>query len=172
MMQMPFRAALGLAAVLLFTTASAQADLKIAAVRLNEVLQNSTQLKAASAKFQAEVDKRRSTLEAQGKQLSDDAAKYQRDGATMSMEQRDKTEKDLNTRKAQLDYDQRKAQDELQQRNQELQGEVMSKVKDVIYQVGKEKGYDLVVTDTFIINPAIDITDDVLKRLSSQAGAK
>jgi len=168
MMQMRIRAALGLAAVLLFTAAGAQADLKIAAVRLSDVLQNSAQLKAASARFQAEVDKRRSTLEAQGKQLADDAQKYQRDGATLSLEQRDKTEKDLNTRKAQLDYDQRKAQDELQQRNQELQGEVMSKVKDVIYQVGKEKGYDLIVTDSFVINPTIDITEDVLKRLAAQ----
>lgn len=172
MMHKRIRAALGLAAVLLFTAASAQADLKIAAVRLNEVLQNSAQLKAASSKFQAEVDKRRASLEAQGKQLADDAQKYQRDGATMSMDQRDKTEKDLNTRKAQLDYDQRKAQDELQQRNQELQGEVMSKVKDVIFQVGKEKGYDLVVTDSFIINPTVDITDDVLKRLAAQGGGK
>ena len=172
MMQMRIRAALGLVAVLLFTAASAQADLKLAAVRLNEVLQNSAQLKAASSKFQAEVDKRRASLEAQGKQLADDAQKYQRDGATMSMDQRDKTEKDLNTRKAQLDYDQRKAQDELQQRNQELQADVMSKVKDVIFQVGKEKGYDLVVTDSFIINPTVDITDDVLKRLAAQGGGK
>jgi outer membrane protein len=163
--------ALGLAAALLFTAAAAQADLKIAAVRLNDVLQNSAQLKSASAKFQAEVEKRRATIESQAKQLADDVQKYQRDGATMSMDQRDKTEKDLNTRKAQLDYDQRKAQDDLQQRNQELQGEVMSKVKDVIFQVGKEKGYDLVVTDAFVISPSIDITDDVLKRLAAQGPA-
>jgi outer membrane protein len=169
-MQMSIRA-LGVAAVLLFATAAAQADLKIAAVRLNDVLQNSAPLKAASTKFQAEVDKRRAAIEAEGKQLADDFQKYQRDGATLSVDQKDKTEKDLNTRKAQLDYDQRKAQDELQQRNQELQAQVMSQVKDVIFQVGKEKGYDLVVTDSFVINSSIDITDDVLKRLGATAPA-
>ena len=169
MMQKLIRA-LGLAAVLLAASAAAQADVKIAAVR-NDLLQNSAQIKAAQAQIQAEVDKRRAGLEAQAKQLADDAQKYQRDGATMSVDQRDKTEKDLNTRKAQLDYDQRKAQDELQARSQELQGAAVSKIRDVIFQVGKEKGYDLVVSDAFIINPAVDITDDVLKRLNAQGAA-
>lgn len=167
MMQKRIRA-LGLAVVLLAASAAAQADVKIAAVR-NDLLQNSALLKSAQAKIQAEVEKRRSALEAQAKQLADDAQKYQRDGATMSVDQRDKTEKDLNTRKAQLDYDQRKAQDELQARSQELQGEAVSKIRDVIFQVGKEKGYDLVISDAFIINPSIDITDDVLKRLNAQS---
>ncbi|MFI4980766.1 MAG: OmpH family outer membrane protein, partial [Nevskiales bacterium] len=136
-----------------------------------DLLQNSAQLKAAQAQIQAEVDKRRASIEAEGKQLADDIQKYQRDGATMSVDQRDKTEKDLNTRKAQLDYDQRKAQDELQARSQELQGQAVSQIRDVIFQVGKEKGYDLVISDAFIINPAIDITDDVLKRLNAQGAA-
>jgi len=170
MMQKRIRA-LGIAAVLLLASTAAQADLKIAGVRLNDVLQNSAQLKAAQAQFQTEVDKRRGTLEGQAKQLADDVQKYQRDGATLSVDQRDRTEKDLNTRKAQLEYDQRKAQDELQARNQELQGQVMSKVKDVIFQVGKEKGYDIVVTDAFIINSSIDITDEVLKRLATQGAS-
>ncbi len=170
MMQKRIRA-LGLAAVLLAATTAAQADVKIAAVR-NDLLQNSAQIKAAQAQIQSEVDKRRAGLEAQAKQLADDVQKYQRDGATLSVEQRDKTEKDLNTRKAQLDYDQRKAQDELQARSQELQGAAVNKIRDVIFQVGKEKGYDLVVSDAFIINPAVDITDDVLKRLNAQGAAK
>ena len=169
MMQKYIRA-LGLAVVLVATSAAAQGDMKIAAVR-NDLLQNSAQIKAAQAQIQAEVDKRRATLEAEGKQLADDAQKYQRDGATMSVDQRDKTEKDLNTRKAQLDYDQHKAQDELQARSQELQGAAINKIRDVIFQVGKEKGYDLVVSDAFIINPAVDITDDVLKRLNAQGAA-
>jgi len=158
MMQKLIRA-LGLAAVLVAVSATAQADMKIAAVR-NDLLQNSAQIKAAQAQIQSEV-----------KQLADDVQKYQRDGATMSVDQRDKTEKDLNTRKAQLDYDQHKAQDELQARSQELQGAAINKIRDVIFQVGKEKGYDLVVSDAFIINPAVDITDDVLKRLNAQGAA-
>ncbi len=152
MMQMRIRAALGLVAVLLFTAASAQADVKIAAVRM-EVMQSSPQIKALQATMQA-----------------DDVQKYQRDQATMSVDQRDKTEKDLNTRKAQLDYDQRKAQDELQARGQELQAAAINKIRDVIYQVGKEKGFDIIVTDSFVINPAYDITDDVMKRLGPSTG--
>lgn len=170
MMQKRIRA-LGLAAALLAVSGFAQADIKIAAVRM-EVMQNSPQIKALQAQLQSEVEKRRSTIEAQQKQFADDVQKYQRDGATMSVDQRDKTEKDLNTRKAQLEYDQRKAQDELQARGQELQAAAIGKIRDVIYQVGKEKGFDIVVPDAFVINPAVDITDDVVKRLSAQTGGK
>jgi len=161
--------ALGLAAALFAVSAVAQADVKIAAVRM-EVMQSSPQIKALQTQMQGEIDKRRATIEAQQKQFADDVQKYQRDGATMSAEQRDKTEKDLNTRKAQLEYDQRKAQDELQARGQELQATAVNKIRDVIYQVAKEKGYDLVVTDALVINPTADITDEVLKRMAAQGG--
>ena len=168
--------ALGVAAVLLLAATAAQADVKIAGVRLGDVVQNSAQVKAAQAEFQAEFEKRRATLEAQNKQFNDDAQKYQRDTATMSLDQKDKTEKDLNTRKAQLEYDQHKAQDDMQARNQEMQVQVMSKIKDVIFQVAKEKGYDMVVTSgdvtgAYIINPSLDITDDVVKRLAAQGAS-
>ncbi|MBX6421067.1 MAG: OmpH family outer membrane protein [Nevskia sp.] len=169
MMRESVRAALGMAAVLsLAVAAPAMADLKIAVVRLGDLLQQSSAYKAASAKFQAEVKKRNDAIEAERKQLADDLQKYQRDAATMSPEQRDKTEKDLNTRQAQLDFDRRKAQEDLQNRDQELQAELLGKVKDVIYQVAKERGYDVVLTNAFAVNPSVDITDDVLKRLNQQ----
>src|ERR1700761_106653 len=109
MMQKRIRA-LGLAAALLVVSGFAQADIKIAAVHM-DAMQNAPQIKALMAQIQAEVERRRSLLEASQKQFADDVQKYQRDQATMSVDQRDKTEKDLNTRKAQLEYDQRKAQD-------------------------------------------------------------
>lgn len=167
MMQHRIRAAFGIAAVLLLASAPALADIKIAVVR-SEVVQGSAAFKAAAARFQGEVDRRRTLIETESKQLADDLAKYQRDAATMSPDQRDKAEKDLNTRNAQLDFDKRKAQEELQNKDQELQGELMSKVHDVIVQVGKEKGYDLVVTNAVVLNSALDITDEVIKRLNQQ----
>jgi outer membrane protein len=168
MMQKRIRA-LGLAAALLVVSGFAQADVKIAAVRM-EVMQNSPQIKALQAQLQAEVDKRRTTIEAQKKQFADDVQKFQRDQATMSPDQHDKTEKELSTRQAQIDYDQRKAEAELQAKGQELQGAAFGRIKDVIYQVAKEKGYDLVVTDALVVNPAVDITDEVVKRMSAAGG--
>jgi outer membrane protein len=172
MMHKTTRAMLGVAAGLCLTIAApALADLKLAVVRLGDLLEQSAAYKAASTKFQAEVKKRNDAIEAEAKQLKDDVQKYQRDAATMSPDQRDKTEKDLNTRQAQLDFDRRKAQEDLQNRNQELQAELLGKVKDVIYQVAKERGYDVVLTNAFAINPSVDITDDVLKRLNQQTSS-
>jgi outer membrane protein len=171
MMQIRIRA-IGVAVALLLasTAAAAQADLKIAAVRIDQI-QNSAQSKAVDAQIQAEIDKRRAALDAENKQFSDDVQKYQRDKATMSVDQRDKEEKDLSTRQAQLEYDKNKAEADVKAKAQELGSAAESRVKDVIYQVAKEKGYDLVVFNTLIINPTVDITDDVLKRLNAQGSA-
>ena len=168
MMHQRILAALGLAGVFVLAAPAAMADVKIAVVRVGDVVQNSVAYKAASAKFQTEVDKRKTMIDTEAKSLQDDAQKYQRDGATMSPDQRDKTEKDLNTRQAQLEFDRRKAQEDLQNRDQELQNELLSKVKDVILQVAKEKGYDVVIPNAFAINSSIDITDEVQKRLNAQ----
>lgn len=170
MMQHPSRAAFCVLAALLLASAPALADTKIAVVRsLSQVFQTSTAVKAAEAKLQGEMEKRKTLLESEARQLNDDAQKYQRDGATMSPDQREKTEKDLTSRKAQLDYDQQRAQEEFQGRGGELQNLWLGKVQDVAAQVAKEKGFDLVILGGAIpINQSLDITADVVKRLDAQ----
>lgn len=151
----------------------ALADIKIATIRSSEIVQNAPQYKAAEARMKAEFDKRRSDLEAQGKQLSEDIKKYQRDGDIMSADDRAKTEKDLNTRQVDFQYAQKKFQEDLQARDHELTQNLMNAIKAVIVQVAKEKGYDVIIQDPVYSSNSIDITDEVLKRLSaSDKGGK
>lgn len=171
MMHNTFRAAAVLGAALLFSTGTAFADGKIAGIRSADVVRNAPQYKAAEAKMKAEFDKRKSDLEAKGKQFADDVKNYQRDADTMAPDARAKTEKDLNTRQVDLNYAQKKFQEDLGNRDRELTQDLMNKVKDVIVAIAKEKGYDVVIQDPVYITPANDITDEVLKRLGA-AGAK
>ncbi|MDR3416737.1 MAG: OmpH family outer membrane protein [Nevskia sp.] len=168
-MQQRICAAFAFAAVMLFAAAPASADDKIAVVRFGDLVQNSPQYKGAAVKMKGEFDKRKDELDAQGKQFSEDAQKFQRDADTMTPDQRAKMAKDLDSRKVDLGYAQQKFQEDLQARDHELFQGVMSKIKDVIYQVAKEKGYDLVIQDPVYSTPTIDITDEVLKRLTAQA---
>lgn len=171
MMQHRIRAAVGLAAVLLFTASvPAYADVKIAVVRGEEIIQKSPQAKAAEDKLKAEFDKRNADMEAQKKQWQDDMQRFQRDGDTMAPEQKSKMARDLDSRRVDLGYAQQKLQEDFQARYRELSAGVSGKIRDVILQVAKEKGYDLIVGDPVYASPAIDITDDVLRRLS-QGGA-
>ncbi|TAJ52425.1 MAG: OmpH family outer membrane protein [Nevskiaceae bacterium] len=158
------------ALALLAVATSAQAETKILVVRSADVVRDSVQFKAAEAKMKAEFEKRRADIEAQGKAFGDDVKAYQRDADTMSADQRAKKEKDLNARQVDLNFAQRKFQEDLQNRDRELTQDMMAKIKDVIAQVAKEKGADLIVQDPVFASPAVDVTADVLKRLNAGAG--
>jgi outer membrane protein len=154
-------------AALLLSTGAALADGKIAAIRSADVVKNAPQYKAAETKMKSEFDKRKADLEAKGKQFADDVKAYQRDADTMAPDARAKVEKDLNTRQVDLNYAQKKFQEDLGNRDRELTGDLMGKIKTVIEAISKEKGYDMVMQDPVYVNPANDITDEVLKRLAS-----
>ena len=61
--------------------------------------------------------------------------------------------------------EQRAAQEKFQQRGQELQTEVMDKVKEDVQKVADEMGYDYVVDSNALIAGGKDVTDDVIEKL-------
>ena len=117
--------------------------------------------------MKGEFEKRKNDLEAQAKAFGDDVKAYQRDGDTLSADQRAKKEKDLNARQVDLQFAQRKFQEDLANRDRELTQDMMSKIKTVIVSIAKEKGITLVVQDPVYSDDSIDITADVLKRLNA-----
>jgi outer membrane protein len=148
------------------------AEAKIAVVRSADIFQKAPQYKAAEDKMKAEFDKRKTELEAQGKQLGEDIKKYQRDGDIMSASDRAKTEKDLNTRQVDFQYAQKKFQEDLSARDRDLTKSLTETIKTVIVQLAKEKGYDVILQDPVYAAPDVDITDEVLKRLNSTGAGK
>ena len=172
MMQKRIRAAFGIAAMLLFAASlPAQADTKIAVVNGDAIINSAPQAKAVQDRIKSEFDKRKTDFEAAGKQFNDDKQKFQRDADTMTPDQRAKTARDLDARGVDLGYQQQKLQEDYQQRSRELITGLNMKIRDVIVQVAKEKGYDLVLSDAVYVSPTIDITDEVLKRLAAQSAA-
>lgn len=153
--------------VLLAATPAVAAETKVAAIRTPVILRDAPQIKAADTKLKAEFEKKEKDLDAEGKKLGDDIKKFQREADAMSAQQRADAEKGLNTRKIDFDLKQRQFAEAAQARNQELKRDVLEKVNQAIEAVAKEKGYDLVLQDPAYANPAIDITDEVLKRLGA-----
>lgn len=161
-------AVLGLALV----ASPAAAESKIAAIRTPVLLRDAPQIRVADQKLKAEFEKRERDLQAEGKKLSDDIKKFQREADTMSPQQRADSEKSLNTRKIDFDLKQRQFAEEAQNRNGELRREVLAKVNEAIEAVAKAKGLDLVLQDPAYVAPGLDITDEVLKHLGSAEPAK
>jgi|GEM_PF-1099535 len=167
MMHQRIFAALGLVAAFAFAAipGAAMADTKIAVIRFDDAVRASPQYKAADQKMTSEFTKRKTDFDAQTKAFEDDVKKYQRDGAILSPDARAKTEKDLSVRQLDLQQLQRKLQEDSQARTRELTNEVVNKVRDTVVAVAKEKGYDVVIPEPIYSTTALDITDEVLKRL-------
>ena len=158
-------------AAAMLAAAPAFAEVKLASVRYEELVNNSPQRKAASDKFKGEFQKREEDFTAEAKQFQDDAAKFQHDADTMAPDQKNRKAQDLQSRQADLQRDQQKLAEDEQSRKLELMQVVESRIRDVIFQIAKERGYDMVVGDAVYAAQSIDITDEVLKRLTAAAPA-
>jgi len=166
-----FRAScLILAAAAFAAAAPAMAETKIASIRSPDLLRDAPQIKSANEKMKAEFEKKQKDLEGEGKKLEDDIKKFQREADTMTSQQRADTEKALQTRKIDFDLKQRQLGEQVQTREQELRKDLSAKFAKAIEAVAKEKGLDLVVQDPVFATATIDITDEVLKRLSTDTG--
>lgn len=160
---------LSVLALFAVTVGTANAEMKIITIRAGELVQASPVFKSGQAQIKAEFEKRKNDLEAEARKLGDDVKKFQREADVMSSEARAKAEKDLSTRKVDFDYKQRQFGEDFQKRDRELSDKLMNNIKEVVIQIAKEQGADLVLQDPVFAAPGIDVTDQVIKRL--QAGS-
>lgn len=154
-------------AATVFATAPAYAEVKIAAIRSNELVQQSPQFKTGQDKMKQEFERRANDLEAEAKKFGEDVKGFQKEAELLSAADRAKKEKDLNTRKIDLEYKTRQFQEERTTRERQLFAEMMGKIKTVIEAVAKEKGVSLVIENPVYAEAGLDITDEVLKRLQA-----
>tara|TARA_R110000787_G_scaffold78941_15_gene172460 strand:- start:3350 stop:3853 length:504 start_codon:yes stop_codon:yes gene_type:complete len=158
-----------LACCILFVVSvgTASAELKIVTIRAGALVQASPLFKSGQEKIKTEFEKRKSDLESEAKSLADDAKKFQREADVMSSEARAKTEKELQARKIDFDYNQRKFQEDFQERDRELSEKLTENIKKYVVEVAKERGADLVIQDPVYAAAGIDVTDEVIKRMQS-----
>ena len=148
----------------------AMAEVKIGVVDYARLLELSPQAKALQDSLKNEFGPRYQQLLAQDKQLKDRADKLQKDGATMSQEQRDKEEKSI--RDAARDLERKKSEwqdDSNTKRNDEMNKLQRSLVGEV-REYAKAQNFDIVIAEGVIYaTPTVDITPAVLQALQSRA---
>jgi outer membrane protein len=147
--------------------APAVAETKLAVISTPVLLRDAPQIRAADARLKAEFEKREKDLQAEDRKLQEDYKKAQREADAMSPQQKAAAEKDLFSRRSDLDLKKRQFAEQAQARNGELQRDVLEKINQAIDAVAREKGVDLVVRDPAYAAPALDITADVLKKLAT-----
>ena len=148
-------------------------QLKIGVVNPTKILDEAPQAKIALQKLEKEFANRDGKLMGEQKSIKKLEDKLTRDSAIMAEAQRRKLERDIVSRKRDL----RRSLDELREdrnfRVNEERGKLLRYVNDAITTVGKEQKFDLILYEGIAFaNPAIDLTDMILKRLQNEAKDK
>lgn len=159
---MLFGALLGL----LLLSGQAVAETKIGYLNVTRVTEESPQYQAARKSLQRELDRREKDLRSKAGKLKRLEEKLQRDGANMKASELKKLERDILSRQRKLKNARDEARDELALRQNEERNKLMRKVAEVVKAIGKEKGFDLILTEgVAYASKRVDISDQVLARL-------
>jgi outer membrane protein len=158
--------AAGLGFALTFSPVLAQ-ELRVGAVNVDRLMRDSEPAKAATAKLQQEFSKRDRDLKAAGAEFQAAAEKFERDAPTLSESQRLTIQRQLAEQERDLQRRQRTLQEDLGLRRNEETQTLIERINRSIQQVAAAEKYDLIVQEAAYINPRLDITDTVMKRMAS-----
>src|SRR4029077_1836906 len=150
----------------------AWAEQKIGVVDFQRLAMESPQGKAVMESMRAEFAPRERTLQAQGQAVKAREDKLQKDGATMSEDQRVRAEKEL--RDGARDFERAKGefQDDMNARRNEELSRLQRTIVEEVRTYGKAQGYDLILAQEGVIYnaSASDITPAVLSALQARGG--
>jgi outer membrane protein len=146
---------------------------KIGVVDPNRVVELSPQYAAAGKALQGEVEERERNLRQQQEQITILQGKLERDAALMSESELQRLQNDIRSRTRKLKYAQDEFQEDVALRQNELRTKLGKQVREVVVELAKEQGIDLVITEGLVyFSPRLDISDLVIERLKRNSGAK
>ncbi len=161
-------AAAGLAAVV-----PAWAEPKIGVVDPQRLLQESPQGKAVQDSMRAEFAPRERTLQAQAQAIKAKQEKLQKDGATMTDEQRIRAEKELRDGERDFERARGEFQDDITARRNEEYSRLQRTLGEEVRSYAKAQNFDVILSGEAVIyaTPAYDITPAILTALQARAAA-
>lgn len=144
-------------------------DLKVGFVDAERVNRESAPADEASKRLEKEFAPRVQEIQRRETQIKGLQTQFEKDGLTMSENDRRNREQELSRQIVDVQRLQREFQEDLNlRRNQEL-GALLERANKIIRQIAEAEKYDLILQEAVYRSPRIDITDRVLKAL---AGAR
>lgn len=162
--------ALTLLAATAFVGAPAFAQSKIGVVDYGRLMEESPQAKVALDGIRNEFAPKQKELQNTQVALKAKEDKLQKDGATMSADQRTRTEKELRDGYRDLARRQQEVQDDFNARRNEEMSRLQRTLIEEVRTYAKGQNFDLVLADGVLFaNPSLDITPAVLANLKAHA---
>jgi outer membrane protein len=148
------------------------ADLKIGVVDYGKLMEESPQAKVVVEAIRTEFTPRQRDLQNQQTTLKAKEDKLQKDGATMTEDQRQRSEKELRDSYRDLSRKQQEVQDDFNARRNEEMSRLQRTLIEEVRVYAKAQNFDLVIADGVIYStPTLDITPAILTALQSHAPA-
>jgi len=151
----------------------AWAEIKIGVVDPQRLLEESPQGKAASESMRTEFAPRQRTLQAQEQALKARQEKLQKDGATMTDDQRVRAEKELRDAARDLERARGEFNDDATAKRNEEMSRLQKTLGEEVRSYAKAQNYDLILTGETVVYaaPSYDITPAILAALQSRGAA-
>jgi outer membrane protein len=147
----------------------AAAQVKVGVVDYARLMEESPQAKAVQDAIRAEFGPRNQQILTQQQALKAREDKLQKDSATMSADQRTKTEKELRDGYRELQRKQQEAQDDFNARRNEEMGKLQRTLIEEVRTYAKTQALDIVIADGVIYaTDTVNITPAVLLALQGK----
>lgn len=161
------------AAAGLLAVVPAWAEPRIGVVDPQRLLQESPQGKAVQDAMRAEFAPRERTLQAQAQSIKAKQEKLQKDGATMTDDQRVRAEKELRDGERDFERARGEFQDDITARRNEEYSRLQRTLGEEVRSYAKAQNFDVILSGEAVIyaTPAYDITPAILTALQARAAA-
>jgi outer membrane protein len=153
-----------------FAAPAAWAETKIAVVDYGRLVEESPQAKTAMEAIRTEFTPKQRELENLANSLKGKQDKLDKDGPTMSADQRARADKELRDGARDLQQKRAELQDDFTARRNEEMSRLQRALIDEVRAYAKAQNFDLVVADGVIYStPALDITPAILSAMQAKA---
>ncbi|MBV9110689.1 MAG: OmpH family outer membrane protein [Gemmatimonadetes bacterium] len=162
------------ALALMATVAPAHAQgLKIGFVNSQRILAEAPGVQQAQQTLQGEVTRMRAPLDSMEARLNTASQQFQQQQATMTPAARDARQNELQQQFAAYQQRGQQLQEQAQQRQQALMAPIMQQIRTAIEALRAAGGYTMIVDSSnesiIVVDPAADLTDQVIRRLAGTA---
>lgn len=142
---------------------------RIAVVDPNRIVEESPQYEAAREVLLDELGEREGALLEQQDAIDKLQHRLERDATLMSEDEAQRLQNDIRSRSRRLRYEKEALQEDFALRKNELRTRLVKQVEEVVGQIAKEKGIDLILTDGVVyFSERIDVSDEIIERLKQE----
>ena len=146
---------------------AAYAQSRIGFVNSDRLMREATPATRAQQSLENEFEQRDKELQRIASQLQSMQDDLERNGPTMSDNDRRNKERSFNDLNRDFQRKQREFREDLNQRRNEELASVLDRANAAIRKIAQDGKYDIVLQDAVYASPQIDITDSVIKALNS-----